>query len=295
MASFDTYNKIMNFFISNYEATSLNQQFNESPVSIKKTSNVFTSSINTNQIDQYRQGVEITTQKHFDLGTFKVHAGEVGHVLRREYLNDDPVFRYDQTSFLEIDTFNPVEYVKTQDDINQYSLYIQNHTWPIVTKDCDLSLLYDLNGIIEILDIRDLINFKHEPFHTIRGSIEFGSFNLFLGSSEITTHEYFKHNKNPAFFDSSENNQLDNIPVINSETAHLLPFIDQRLTKDFPNSISTSNDMINALNQILTITSSYKTCNSYIEYNQISATTGFVYGDVQGLGIDSIAFGDYTF
>jgi hypothetical protein len=284
----------MNFFISNYEATTLNHQFNESPVLIKKTSSVFSGSINTNQIDQYRQGVEITTQKHFDLGICKVHAGEIGHVLRHEYLNDDPIFRHDKSAFTEIDTFNPIEYIKIQDNIDQYSLYTQNHTWPIVTKDSNLSLLYDLNGIIEIFDIRDIINFKHEPFHTVRGSIEFGLFNLYLGSSEIVTQEYFKHNENPAFFDSSENNQLDNIPVVNTEITNVLPFVEQQLTKDFPNSLVISVDMINALNKTLT-TSSYKTCDSYIEYNKISATTGFIYDSVQGLGTDSLAFGGFTF
>jgi hypothetical protein len=285
----------MNFFLSNYEASQLNQQFNEAPVTLKIKPTIFTSSINTSQIDQYRQGVEITTQKHFDLGTFKVHSGEIGHILKREYLNDDPIFRYDQQPFIEIDTFDPIEYIKTQDDINQYSIYVENHTWPVVTRDSNLSLLYDLNGIVEIFDIRDIINFKRSQSRGINGSIEFGTFNSILGSSEITTQEYFIHNNNPVFFDSSENNTLDNIPVVNNEITRTTSYIEQELTKNLPNSLVTNSDMILALNQILTTTSTYKTCDSYIEYNKISATTGFVYDSVQGTGTDSLAFGGFTF
>lgn len=65
--------------------------FDEGPqVSQKKVTYISgtfrnTSSIDTSQIDAYRQGVEITLFKHFDAGTVKIHAGEPGHVLRRNH------------------------------------------------------------------------------------------------------------------------------------------------------------------------------------------------------------------
>jgi hypothetical protein len=279
----------MNFFLSNYDASKLNIVFNESYTPTKKSSNIFTSSINTSQIDQYRQGIELTTQKYYDTGMVKIHAGEQGHILNPIYIGNDIdiIFRKDDMSFSELDSFNPVT-------------YIQNQEFPTVINDGNLSLFYGLNGIVEPLTIRDCITFKNielpYTIHSIKASMTNAAQDNFLASSEIVSCDYLIHDNNPAYIDSGDNNcSIDQSIILNENRSITQPFIDQKIPKNIPFSNTTQSDLGAALCQQLTTTSSYSTNDSYIRYNQSTAAMGFIYDNVQGVGTDSITFGGMTY
>lgn len=288
-----------NFFITNYEASQQSIVFDET----RQISNVQTiatsGTIDTTQIDQYRQGVEITSLQHFDKGTVKIHAGEPGHILPKSTLIDDVIFRQENNAYSEIDVFDPTKYLQYQDSLDQFYIFSTDHTWPIVAKDIDLASIYHFNGIIEPLSIRNIISFKehNDPTqHTIKSTLEDGNIDFKSSTSQITTIDYFEHNNFSPYLDAIDLfGTIRTHEYLMSEQTNNKPFSDKTLKKDVQFSQNTSDDMIIALNATYDLTSSFMTCDQYVRYNQISTTTGFVYDDVQGVGVDSIAFGGLLF
>ena len=62
-----------------YEAIRL-RSFNEGPENKANIISVNTSSINTSEVDQFRQGVEMSLDKH-NVGMYKISAGTPGHII----------------------------------------------------------------------------------------------------------------------------------------------------------------------------------------------------------------------
>lgn len=275
----------MDFFISNYDINHVNfNAFDESYVSKKKLLSPLSSTIDTSNIDQYRQGIEIVTQKFFDKGICKIHAGEPGHLLNKSYVGIDKSFRQEIIGFSEIDTLNPKTFINDNDYMNN-----------VVISDANLTL-YDVNGIIEPLDIRTIILNHISDEHNIKGNIDSNAqVDVNNKSSQILSCDYFQVENNFNYFiDSGDiGPQLYQNVVVNDQTNNIEPFFDQKLIKDMPQLYDDS--IGSALCKNLNITSSYQTTDNYIQYNKISMCTGFLYDSVQGLGTDSIVFGGLTY
>lgn len=288
----------MDLFITNDEAISLNRTFSEtSRIKNIHQTTTLSSSISTTMIDGYRQGVEITSQKHFDAGLVKIHAGEVGHVMNRDYIGDTFVFRDSDVFYKEIDLFTKEKYIQSQDNLDALNIFFTDHTWPIVTSDCDLATLYQFDGIIEPLIIRDCITFKSletlgNVFHSIKGQTLPGNIDLNNRTSDVVSCDYFNHNNLNPFVDSSDfvvNLETNDALYVNTSVVNLKPFEDIEIRKNIPFTNINDAEIANVLN--VDSTSSYYTNNDYVKYNQTTAATGFVYDSVSGIGTDSLAFG----
>lgn len=285
-------------FITSYDASLINDHtFNESKINknILKTFN--SGTIDTTQLNPYRQGIELCEIKHFDVGMAKIHADEYGHVIKKAYLGEPLILRGNDNQFTEIDYFNPIEYIAVQDNIDQFFIYRTEKNWPIITNDADLSLLYENDGIIEPLTIRNEILFKStikiNESHTIRSSMCDGNETIFGASSFIKSIDYINNDTFKPFIDSSEHSTLLTFDTfINFDSSIINPFNDIQLSKDMPSNVITDNDIINALSNTLTATSSYYFHDEYKRYNQKANNCGFVFDN---LNIDSISFGGMTY
>lgn len=281
----------LDFFRNTYHEEKL--FFDEGPrVShVKPLSTINTSSINTNEIDMYRQGVELMTQKHFDAGTIKIHAGEPGHVLRRNrYGMDSKNFRLDPF-FQEIDYFDPGLFLKAQDSLRYDVVF----TFPIITSDSNQLENYLFDGVIEPLTIRAKASFFSidVPFesHDVKGSIMDGNTDTTISSDRVLTVDYFDLNENQiGFLDMVD--MFNNIPTtgfFQTEKAAMKPFDDKRYPRN--TTLSTNYDI--AMDEALSLMTG--STDNYIAFNKRSATSGWDYNDSVGTGTDSLTFGGMTY
>lgn len=255
-----------------------------------------TSSIDMTPIDPYRQGVEITQLKHFDAGIVKIHAGEPGHVLRKNRYGMDKNFRPEPT-FEELDYFNPVTYLRAQEFVEPILLNII--TFPIITGDNDQIENYVFDGIIEPFPIREVASFFsiEVPFQAraVRGTVMGGNSDQTWSSDQVLTVDYFEPEKHQIEY-------VDMVDMIGppggrpqplngyfrSEKSDRRPFDDVRFIRNASSSIGYNSAMQAALSPLTGST------DNYVSFKQRSAATGYCY-DNTPLGVDSIAFGGMTY
>lgn len=267
--------------------------FDEGPVITPAiAAGINTGSIETSRIDGYRQGVEITLMKHFDAGLGKIHAGEPGHVLRKNRFGMDKNFM-PAPEFQELDYFNPIKFMEAQD--NGSYLYDSIFTFPIITGDNVQIENYTYNGTIEPLSIRSVASFYSidAPFeaHSVRGEVMGSSPDQTSATSYIVTVNDF--DAAPDYIEF-----LDMVDMIDASTplqgyfrpdkSKLKPFVDQRDPRNVLYS-SRQSDMNNALS-LMTGSS-----DNYVSYKQVSATSGWDFDVNSSVGTDSLAFGGMTY
>lgn len=291
------------FFRHDYEERK--SFFDEGPrIPSPKIVPVNSGGIKTSQIDPWRQGVEITDIKHFDAGLVKIHAGEPGHVLPQKHIGYGSSFRAEQNYWSEVDLFDPVLFIKAQGDSDQFTSSSVTITWPIVSKDYNASDNFEFDGVIEPLTIRAQSSFFSNDIpweaHTVRGALMDGNLDPLRASNRILTVDYFC--SEPEFIGYLDLvDMLGNVPLngfFRNEQSALRPFVDQRLSRDIPLSENYSEQLGAALSKVYVSGSesvSYKSTDSYIKYNQVSATAGFTFDAVQGVGTDSLAFGGLVY
>jgi hypothetical protein len=157
--------------------------------------------IDTSAIDGYRQGVELTQQKHFDAGLVKIHAGEPGHILRKNSFGMGKNYKADAI-FEELDYFNPVNFILAQELAEPLLLNIL--TFPIITGDNDQIENFIFDGIIEPLPIREVSSFfsTEVPFQarTTRGTFMGGNSDQTWSSDQVLTVDYFEPEKHQIEF-----------------------------------------------------------------------------------------------
>jgi hypothetical protein len=280
---------LTNFFRNSHEQ--LTDFFDEGPVVVQKAvTAVNSSSIETVQIDGFRQGVELTQIKHYDAGTYKIHAGEPGHVLHRNRYGMDKNFRPDP-EFSELDYFDPVVFLELQE---QDSPLVSNIiTFPIITGDNDQIENFYFNGIIEPFPIREVASFfsTEVPFQArgVGGSISAGNMDQTDASDQILTVDDFSQVSQTEYIDMVD--MFDGRIPMNGTFQHQKslwkPFIDIRPVRNTVPSASYDTAMIAALS---TMSGSSE---NYVTYKQRSATAGWTYGNT--LGTDSITFGGRTY
>ncbi len=259
-----------------------------------------TSSIETVTIDGYRQGVELTQQKHFDAGTVKIHAGEPGHVLRRNRYGMDKNFRNDPR-FEELDYFNPETYLRAQD--LEAALFFSIITFPIITSDNDQLENFLFDGVIEPLTIRARAAFFSidVPFeaHEAKGAVMAGNTDTTNASDLVQTVYRRDLMSQLPFLDqyadavtfveqeASEGLASSNIGFFNHEKAPTSPFVDIRFSRNVESSTVYDSDMDAALSLMSGSTENY--IDSLI--NERSAASGWDYSNNVTIGTDSLSFG----
>lgn len=247
---------------------------------------ILTGSMNTSAFDAYRQGVELTRIKHFDAGSSaKIHAGEPGHVLRKNFYGADRNF-LKQNAYSDLDYFDPVKYI-----LSDFW-----PTYPIVTGDNDETENYNFNGVIEPLTIRALISFFSidVPFeaHDTKAMMMAGNSDITMSTSRILTVDI----RNPLhrivpWLDMidmvGEVKKIPTMGMFNDDKSFINPFNDEYI--GIPLSSNTTGLM---KTDVLALKGS---TDNYVGENDISATCGWTYDDVWSKGTDSIAFGGLSY
>lgn len=286
------------------------------------------SSISTAEIDQFRQGVEITQNKH-TLGIVKISAGTPGHVVQPLSLGVSNLDLIPNDNFKELNTFNPVTYLTVMNDSNGFPE--DYYTFPIVTGDTNHAENYLLNGIIEPLTIRAVASFFSIEFpfesHAIRGTLMGGNSDVLYGSSDqVVNIDYYpqKLARPKAFMSGSvisgsaapyppykafanDDWYLDAFETITVSTSSISirqtnAFLDTKLNTmiSFDDSkeylkdlgISKQSHGTDMALYLLSLTSSLE---NYIPPGKKSATCGFIFDNAGYAGTDSIAFGGMTY
>ena len=252
-----------------------------------------TGSINTSLIDAFRQGVEITQQKHFDAGVVKIHAGEPGHILRKNYFGEDRNFR-SGSWFQDRDYFSPETYIRVQVDLPHLAEAI---TFPIITSDNDQLENFVMNGVIEPFTIRARASFfsMDIPFesHEVKGCIMAGNTDPTLNSDQVLSVDYFDPLAEQIFYldmvDMFSGSTVPLAGMFETRKLSILPFEDKRFVRNANPSTNYDPVMSGALSLMTGST------DSYISFKQRSQTSGFVYESNTSVGTDSIAFGGMVF
>jgi len=322
---------IKNFYSTTQQYQSINRTaFDEGPIVYNRFVGVNSSSINTSEVDQYRQGVEITQEKH-TTGIVKISAGTAGHIIKPVSYGINDLDIISTEHFLEIDYFDPILYLKAQEP---GSTLAQSITFPIITSDCNQQENYTLNGIIEPFSIRPIASFYSIEFpfesHAVRGSVMGGNAeNWKFSSDAVLTVDYqltqltkpksvyfssslgwltssFEGNRSYEnrswFLDASEslltgsikpNAEIPKLGMgyLNSDFNFTDPFNDSKVyLKSLGINVSTHGE--DMMTVFLTMTGS---SDNYIPPGKKSGAAGFIYDSSGISGTDSIAFGGMAY
>lgn len=265
--------------------------FDEGPnLSLNKSTSVFTSSIDTSAIDSYRQGVEITQNSHWNLGAVKISAGEPGHALAVNRFGENKT--WDTINrFEDKDYFNAVRFVASSYEIDPATQEVLTpFTFPIITSDNEQMENFNFNGIIEPLTIRSIASFFSidVPFdaHEVRGTFMAGNTDSLLSTEEVLTVDYFSLRETKPFLDMVEMfGKLSTVGFFINNQKPRDPFTDARYVENVVHSASIGADML-AVQSLMT-----GSTDNYVPHNKISATSGWTFDSVAGVGTDSITFG----
>jgi hypothetical protein len=312
----------MSLFYRNYYSTIQQQTenqrrwFDEGPIVYKNVIGTNTSSINTSAVDKFRQGVEITQNKHTQTGVYKITAGTPGHIVNPNSIGVTNLDILSENYFKDLVVFEPAKYLQAQ----QLGLDLEKmFVFPIISKDANQADNYDLNGIIEPLSIRSVASFFSIEFpfesHATRGTMMGGNTDLLFGSSDmVLTVDYYPKRLTPTkqvgsgsltetkdyrsfvnsdyFLDAQE----PLTPVSGGYLTQNTSYLDTRLnvmdsfddSRTYLSDIGLTaarlgQDMLSALGLMTA------SLDNYVAPKKRSATAGFVYDGVAGT--DSIAFG----
>jgi hypothetical protein len=250
-------------------------------------------------VDSYKNGVEITQDKHWTAGLAKVTAGTPGHLLDSTLFGVSTLHIGSDDTYVEIDTFDPVAFIGQQEDQVSFSVY------PIVSKDANEGDNNTTNGIIEPFPIRSVIggtsiNFPFEP-HSVHGEFGSGNSGIRRTSDQVLTVDYYtpKVKDKALYLDAVDMVSLDvdgrtglTIGPSVGYVTHLINVLQPYEDAVFPRGEAPSStydaDMINALDAMA------PGGTTYVSGKQRAGTSGFVYDNAPS-GTDSIAFGGLAY
>ena len=321
-----------NFYSSIQQLSDISSiAFDEGPIPHVAIVGINTSSINTLEIDPFRQGVEITQNK-YTLGLFKISAGTPGHVIKPVCIGvNENVDITSENYYLEVDQYNPVTYLKLLSAASRAKI--------ISSEEDFLSKQAAYNGVLEPLSIRSVEGFLsiELPFqiHSCRGEFLAGnSDRVTAANDEILTVDYVPkklvaingslgyiegniayENKSP-FYDRY--GATPRGPASGYLTGSIYKQLPQNgSVKYFLTDLSGSNIFSNVnfpfddsqvyLKSLgITVTTHGSdmvqvfntmtgSTGNYVPPGKKSATSGFVYDSLGYAGVDSIAFGGLTY
>jgi len=257
---------------------------------------IFSASI----IDGYRNGVEITQEKHWTAGIVKITAGTPGHLLDKTLFGVNEFDLVSRDSYYEIEAFNAVNYLRSNESPGKNTVTIHEAS--------DASSL-SMNGTIEPIPIRPVvfgtsINFPFEP-QGVRGEFGNGNVDLFRSSDQVlSVHEReVLRSKKPVFFlDVTDALGLTSgeitftmsssisapLGFISSDVRIISPFEDDPLPRG--NKFSPTYD--DELKAVVAKIKPRQT--SYLSEKEFSSTCGFV-NESSETGVESIAFSNMSY
>jgi hypothetical protein len=248
----------------------------------------------SSSIDSYRNGVEITQEKHWTAGVAKITAGSPGHLYESLRFGYSDIDILSPDVYHELEVFNPVTFVESGGGL----------LYPIITSNSSEAENSVMNGIIEPFAIRPVISYSsiYFPFepHSTKAEFGNGNTNLKFASDQVLSVDYYlPQRENKCLY-------LDAVDLIGlpdesgggvivgpssgylSEGSNVVPFFeDVFYARGEKPSATYSADLIDALKDMP------QGGTTYITSKERSATCGFVY-DQATQGTDSIAYGGYT-
>ena len=321
-----------NFYSSIQQLSDISSiAFDEGPIPHVAIVGINTSSINTLEIDPFRQGVEITQNK-YTLGLFKISAGTPGHVIKPVCIGvNENVDITSENYYLEVDQYNPVTYLKLLSATSRAKI--------ISSEEDFLSKQAAYNGVLEPLSIRSVEGFLSTelPFqiHSCRGEFLAGnSDRVTAANDEILTVDYVPkklvaingslgyiegniayENKSP-FYDRY--GATPRGPASGYLTGSIYKQLPQNgSVKYFLTDLSGSNIFSNVnfpfddsqvylkslgitvathgSDMVQVFNAMTGSTGNYVPPGKKSATSGFVYDSLGYAGVDSIAFGGLTY
>ncbi len=270
----------------NSSAAAFNEDADDKPAQITTT---LSSTLDTRGIDQYRQGVEITTWRHWTQGTVKIHAGEPGHMVQPENYGLRDLALSGRT-FTDRSVANPVLFISSSTTIVHRTTYLAPSVPPVLFTRGDAER-HLCDGALDSLDVRNVaLCFGGDvPIQGpgVRGAVMAGTLDSAIRADIVTS---FIHPINsssaPAFndigglYDLRWPNARHNLPV-----SALAPFTDRRIYLGEEESPTDA--------QIAAIVNRATGSGDFLPSGCRASTSGWVYDD--GVGTDSIAFGGLTY
>lgn len=291
-----------NYYSTNQQYSELQRRaFDEGPAVRLNQVGINSSSIETKEIDPFRQGVEITQEKH-SLGIYKISAGTPGHIVKPLCFGINELDIVSSKSYVEIEYFDPVEYLRVQEPGKTLKKIF---TFPIVTGDSNQQENYGFNGIIEPFSIRPVISFFSIEFpfesRSVKGSMMGGnSDQRKFSSDQILTVDYYPDLINEDMFldafetvKSGSGVPQQTVGYISDQFDHMSPYSDGNQLSYLKSLGITAEthgqDMVNAFT-IMTGSS-----GNYVPPGKKSNTSGFIYDSIGYAGVDSLAFGGLSY
>lgn len=282
--------------IYNRDKANERQWFDDAPAKPFKVSNAInTSSINTTAYDPYRQGVEITNVKYFDIGSLKIHAGEDGHVVKQRAFGQGRNFCF-TTPFT--DAFDPANNAMTVGTATT-SVSLQFGVASPIDDYDDIRINGNAyNGSIDVFGVRlraDAYNIYVPIDHRgVKGIVCSGNESDY-GSDPITSIDYVAVNTHHVPFIDA-NNKIEprylQLSTRRKNSRKITPFIDVRFELEYKNNSEAYQNMSSMSNAIFAMSASYDA--GYVSSNKIAYSSGWTYENSER-GVDSIVFGGRTY
>lgn len=245
--------------------------FDESPA--RTVYSTTSGSINTDALDPYRQGVELTRDKFYQMGPVKIHSGETNHLVRQNNVGEPTETLFpNQTNFLEIDIFDLLTYMQRDVSQSVLSTFIAFRA----SRTVEWSVM---DGIIEPLSIRPMVTFTSlyspiEP-HQVRGNVEGGNYSIIIHSDRVLQVQRFNelHLGSDPHIDSVDvtNGAPVDIPYVPAYDRSVKPFDDSQIKSGLIVTSSMPSDIRNYLLQM------DPDSDNYVPDGYISSTTGWDY------------------
>lgn len=250
-------------------------------------------------IRAFYNGVEINSQDKWDAGVVKIWSGEAGHQLRQVHFGENRNF-HNYRGFREFDDPNssPVNIVLSS-VFRPLSGSIVAGVITTGEPDRYEGKGYAFDGIIEPFTIRPktVLYSITSPLdaHTNEGALMGGNENdVSASDSVVSAYTVFngKSMRAGVFVDSSPKYSQASLNPLHGYTTNVPsgnPFVDTRYVANFITSSNGGPGMQAAMSLMSGST------DKFLRLKEVSATSGFVYDSVAGVGTDSLAFGGRLF
>jgi len=246
-------------------------------------------SMDTQPVDPYTQGVEITRQARYDAGLVKVWSGDQGHVLRQATFGCGEVGS-EHAARADKDRFDPVGYIQAQ-------LVDSPLWWNIITFPIDVSNdAASLDGAIEPLTIRAVASLSsiEAPFesHSVKGSLSGGNYDAVNGSDMVLSVDSLSvRSALGPFMDLIDMfGPLSTVAYLRPEPRRVPPFVDARALRG-----TTAIDPFDSASIIAALSPMAPSDDGYVGDGQRSCACGWYYDGNPRPGTDSVAFGGMTY
>lgn len=270
----------------NRSSTAFNEDADDRPAQVNNT---LSSSLDTTAVDMFRQGVEVTTWRHWAQGIVKITAGEPGHIVQPEnYGLRSPILK--GQVLVDKDAVDPVKFINASTNLTHRTSYLFA-SWPPANLSRTESSEFLLDGVLDAVDVRNVnACFGGDvPYEGrgVRGAVMAGNIDEQGRSDIIVTYiEPITSGSFPAYKDIPDTYGLrwPNTRY-HLDIASLQPFTDRTIYLGEEESPSDP--------QIVAIVNHITGSGDFLPPGCRASTSGWVYDD--GVGTDSIAFGGLTY